>query len=268
MDGEQAEVEPRLRPLQVSEPPFAPTRHIPLTLTSPPVRPPSLALSIKMNFLLYLPALLYLLWTSLGPLPSLPALSLLLLPQLALATPFLHSPASALTYLRTAFNLDRAFLWEWTVNWRWLGEEAFHQKELAGALMVGHVVGLGLVGLSWGEAEGGLLSVIWRGVRSPARAAGRGRPSADREWRGRCKGPAEQSSEADTDGLWSSDRDLHDPLHVQRGRDRLRSLTALPILRLVRAPSRVPPLAGSLRAPPPVSLQATPSAQHPGPANF
>lgn len=134
-----------------------------------------------MNFLLYLPGLCYLLFTSLGPVPSLVPLSLIATTQLALAAPFLTSPASALTYLHTAFNFGREFLWEWTVNWRWLGEEAFHKKELAGGLMLGHLVGIVLLALSWAEAEGGLVEVVWRGVRKPMLPAGRGRPSPDRE---------------------------------------------------------------------------------------
>ncbi len=144
----------------------------------------SLALSIKMNFLLYLPGLAYLLWTSLGPIPSLLPLSLIALPQLALAAPFLSCPALASTYLHTAFNFSREFLWEWTVNWRWLGEEAFHKKELAGGLLVGHAVGLALLAWSWAEGGGGLVEVVLRGVKKPMQPAGRGRPSADREWRG------------------------------------------------------------------------------------
>lgn len=136
-----------------------------------------------MNFLLYLPALLYLLFTSLGPIPSLSPLLCIALPQVILASPFLTTSSSALTYFSTAFNLRREFLWEWTVNWRWLGEEAFAKKELAGGLMLVHLLGLVFLALWWAEKEGGLVTVLLRGLNKPMQPAGRGRPSADREWR-------------------------------------------------------------------------------------
>lgn len=214
-----------------------------------------------MNFLLYLPGLCYLLWTSLGPVPSLLPLALIALPQLALAAPFLASPASALTYAHTAFDFSRAFLWEWTVNWRWLGEDAFHKRELAGGLVLGHLVGLVLLALSWGEVEGGLVEVVWRGVRRPTRPAGRGRPSADREWRGRSGSVAVGGlgRRGLIGGPWLVGcRDLHDPVHVQRAGHRVRPLAALPVLRLVRAPDRVPALAVPVRTLPPVSRPAAP----------
>jgi alpha-1,3-mannosyltransferase len=78
----------------------------------------SLAVSIKMNVLLFAPGLLLLL------LQSSPNLATLIwrlgagcaLPQLVLGAPFLL--AHPVSYLRKAFELDRFFFYEWTVNWK------------------------------------------------------------------------------------------------------------------------------------------------------
>lgn len=78
----------------------------------------SLAVSIKMNVLLFAPGLLLLL---LQASPDLRTVILRLLfgcalPQLLLGIPFLTTyPVS---YLRKAFELDRVFLFEWTVNFK------------------------------------------------------------------------------------------------------------------------------------------------------
>jgi len=78
----------------------------------------SLAVSIKMNVLLFAPGLLLLLLESSG---SLWEVILRLgfccaLPQLILGAPFLVTfPVS---YLRKAFELDRVFFYQWTVNWK------------------------------------------------------------------------------------------------------------------------------------------------------
>lgn len=78
----------------------------------------SLAVSIKMNVLLFAPGLLLLLlqsspnlWTLLWRLGAGCAL-----PQLVLGAPFLL--AHPVSYLRKAFELDRVFFYKWTVNWK------------------------------------------------------------------------------------------------------------------------------------------------------
>jgi alpha-1,3-mannosyltransferase len=78
----------------------------------------SLAVSMKMNVLLFAPGLLLLL---LQASPNLKTVILRLglgcaLPQLILGAPFLTTyPVS---YLRKAFELDRVFFYKWTVNWK------------------------------------------------------------------------------------------------------------------------------------------------------
>ena len=51
-------------------------------------------------------------------------------------------------YLFKAFNLGRTFLWKWTVNWRFVGEEIFLSKEFALRLLLGHALTLVLFGIT------------------------------------------------------------------------------------------------------------------------
>lgn len=135
-----------------------------------------------MNLLLYAPALLYIFFTTLGLVSSLIQIALIVLVQIALAAPFLTNPSNALIYLHTAFNFSREFSWEWTVNWRWLGEEAFSSPELSEGLLALNAFVLVLFGFKWAEKEGGVFRVIWRGMKRPTKGAALSIPSADREF--------------------------------------------------------------------------------------
>lgn len=76
----------------------------------------SFAVSIKMNVLLFAPGLLLLL-LQIGPNLMTVVMRLLFccaVPQLILGAPFLLS--HPISYLRKAFELDRVFFYEWTVN--------------------------------------------------------------------------------------------------------------------------------------------------------
>ena len=42
-------------------------------------------------------------------------------------------------YVSRAFEFSRQFLFKWTVNWRFVGEERFLSKEFAFALLAGHL---------------------------------------------------------------------------------------------------------------------------------
>jgi alpha-1,3-mannosyltransferase len=99
----------------------------------------SMAVSIKMNVLLFAPGLLLLL-LQVGPDAQTVALRLGLgcaLPQLILGAPFLTTyPVS---YLRKAFELDRVFFYKWTVNFKFLPEEVFLSKGWAKILVALHV---------------------------------------------------------------------------------------------------------------------------------
>jgi hypothetical protein len=43
-----------------------------------------------------------------------------------------------------AFDFGRAFLWKWTVNWRFIDEEIFLSREFAWSLLAGHALTLAL----------------------------------------------------------------------------------------------------------------------------
>lgn len=58
--------------------------------------------------------------------------------QLVMAVPFLAKNWQG--YLGRAFELSRQFKFEWTVNWRMLGEEMFLSKQLSLILLVLHVL--------------------------------------------------------------------------------------------------------------------------------
>jgi len=97
----------------------------------------SLAVSIKMNVLLYSPALLLAYLTILGLPHTFVQLSICAGVQVILALPFLAS--HPVNYVIGAFNLGRVFLFEWTVNWRFLPEAVFIARGFHLALLVGHI---------------------------------------------------------------------------------------------------------------------------------
>ena len=78
----------------------------------------SLAVSIKMNVLLFAPGLLLLLLQTSKNLPHVifRLAVFCALPQLILGFPFLTT--FPISYLCKAFELDRVFFYQWTVNWK------------------------------------------------------------------------------------------------------------------------------------------------------
>lgn len=101
----------------------------------------SVAVSIKMNVLLFAPGLLFLL-LQVCPLMTIPRLAICGLTQLILGAPFLlRHPIS---YLRKAFELDRQFFFKWTVNLRFLPEQVFLSKQTAVVLLALHLTLLGI----------------------------------------------------------------------------------------------------------------------------
>lgn len=115
----------------------------------------SLAVSIKMNVLLFAPGLLVVYCASQGPLEIsalrkvghvVGCLSICAFTQLFLGLPFLvHDPAA---YLSKAFELSRVFTFKWTVNYKFLSEQDFQNPQFGMAL-------LGATLLSW-------LVLYWR----------------------------------------------------------------------------------------------------------
>ncbi|KRY33781.1 putative Dol-P-Man:Man(5)GlcNAc(2)-PP-Dol alpha-1,3-mannosyltransferase, partial [Trichinella spiralis] len=75
-----------------------------------------LALSVKMNILLFSPAVAVICLYKRGLQDSCRLFALAFLIQVTLAIPFLHT--NPLGYLRSAFNFGRVFDHRWTVNWQ------------------------------------------------------------------------------------------------------------------------------------------------------
>lgn len=98
----------------------------------------SVAVSVKMNILLYAPGLLLAYLTNLGFKKTILQLVICALVQIIVGLPFLiYFPVN---YIKGAFNLGRVFLYEWTVNWRFLPEYIFLDKKFHIALLMLHVV--------------------------------------------------------------------------------------------------------------------------------
>lgn len=98
----------------------------------------SWGLGIKMSLLLVLPAVGLLLFLGRGLWGSLRLAWLMAQVQLAMAIPFLVTNWRG--YLGRAFELSRQFKFEWTVNWRMLGEDVFLSRPFSLALLASHAV--------------------------------------------------------------------------------------------------------------------------------
>ncbi|KAF2152374.1 glycosyltransferase family 58 protein [Myriangium duriaei CBS 260.36] len=96
----------------------------------------SLGLAVKMSLLLALPAVAVLLYLFQGPWGAVGSLFVMTQYQILVAWPFLVSHPKE--YLAGAFEFSRVFMFKWTVNWRFLGEETFLSKEFSTALLVVH----------------------------------------------------------------------------------------------------------------------------------
>ncbi|KAE8603431.1 hypothetical protein XENTR_v10014338 [Xenopus tropicalis] len=100
----------------------------------------SLAVSVKMNVLLLAPGLLYLLLCRFGLLHSIPKLCICAVLQVLLGLPFLLENPTG--YLIRSFDFGRQFLFQWTVNWRFLPEFVFQHRAFHLALLTAHLATL------------------------------------------------------------------------------------------------------------------------------
>lgn len=98
----------------------------------------SLAVSLKMNVLLYAPALLLSYYYSLGLQGTIIQLFICGIIQLVLGLPFLIS--NPIAYLKGSFDLGRVFLYQWTVNWRFLPETIFLSRYFHISLLILHLL--------------------------------------------------------------------------------------------------------------------------------
>ncbi|KAI0724112.1 mannosyltransferase [Fomitopsis betulina] len=126
------------------------------------------ALSVKMSALLYLPGLLVVLFKRRGLVGTLLHVTVLVSTQIIAGLPFLL--AHPRSYLKYSYEFSRAFLYKWTVNWRFVGEETFLSNWWARGLLAAHIATLVAFGLfKWCRREGGALQVISNGISNPLR---------------------------------------------------------------------------------------------------
>lgn len=107
----------------------------------------SLAVSIKMNILLFAPALLIAYIYNLGIFKTIVQLSICAFVQVLLGLPFIMN--NPISYIRGAFNLGRIFEFKWTVNWRFLPEETFVNPYFHLTLLILHILALIYFATKW-----------------------------------------------------------------------------------------------------------------------
>lgn len=97
----------------------------------------SLAVSVKMNILLYAPCLLIAYLTNLTLKETLINLTVCAVVQIVLALPFLY--VNPLSYIKGSFDFGRVFEHKWTVNYRFLERDLFENSYFHIALLILHV---------------------------------------------------------------------------------------------------------------------------------
>ncbi|KAI8369535.1 glycosyltransferase [Radiomyces spectabilis] len=125
----------------------------------------SLGISIKMNGLLFFPAFGIILWKSLGAYKAIGHLFLMAAIQIGLGYPFVSTYPES--YLSRAFDFNRVFDYQWTVNWRMIDEKYFVSTEFAKLLLAGHVFVLLLyINFIWCKKEGSMMDAFLRGFQT------------------------------------------------------------------------------------------------------
>lgn len=113
----------------------------------------SLAVGVKMAVLLAVPGFFVLVATGSDLGTAISAAISMMGTQILLAIPFLQTNAPG--YLNRAFEFSRQFLFKWTVNWRFVGEETFLSKEFSMTLLAIHALLLILFSLTrWLKISG------------------------------------------------------------------------------------------------------------------
>lgn len=98
----------------------------------------SLGLGVKMTVLLALPAVAVILFLGRGFDPAVRHLVRIAQVQVIIALPFLYK--NIWGYFGRAFEFSRQFLFKWTVNWRFIGEDVFLSKPFAFTLLGFHAI--------------------------------------------------------------------------------------------------------------------------------
>ena len=123
----------------------------------------SIALSIKMNVLLFFPGFGVILWQMNGAYKTIRCLAVMLLIQYLVALPFiLEYPRS---YFNRAFDFGRQFEFIWTVNWKMMPQDLFYSSEFSRTLLVLHMVHLFLFLKKWCLGKG-ILNTFFNGCQS------------------------------------------------------------------------------------------------------
>ncbi|KAI5631218.1 ALG3 protein domain-containing protein [Phthorimaea operculella] len=86
----------------------------------------SLGVSVKMNILLYAPALFFFYLVNLGLVGTIKQLCICALVQLVLGLPFLYG--NPIAYLKGSFDIGRVFNHTWTVNYRFMDVQTFESR--------------------------------------------------------------------------------------------------------------------------------------------
>jgi alpha-1,3-mannosyltransferase len=117
----------------------------------------SVGISIKMNALLYLPGFLIVAYFLVGEnlAKFCAVVAVIPLVQILMGWRFLlvmfddeDAKYIRWTYINQAFNFSRAFLYKWTVNWKFVSEETFLSPGFAKLLLVGNVAVLAVFVIS------------------------------------------------------------------------------------------------------------------------
>ena len=118
----------------------------------------SFGVGTKMSLLLAAPAIGIILVQALPFKRAANALFLMAQVQVTLAVPFM---SHAIGYLTRSFEFSRVFLFKWTVNWRFIGEQMFLSKSFATALTMIHLTLLAsFLWTRWSRPSGLSIPVI------------------------------------------------------------------------------------------------------------
>jgi alpha-1,3-mannosyltransferase len=134
----------------------------------PTIDEASMAISVKMSVLLYLPGLLVILVKGYGISSTIRNVFMMVALQMLLGRRFLTEFPRE--YLNGAFDLSRVFLYKWTVNWRFLNEQTFLSPTFARALLIGHAIVLVVFGFRWSQRDGGVALLLRRALTYPKEA--------------------------------------------------------------------------------------------------
>lgn len=125
----------------------------------------SFGLGVKMTLLLVLPMVGILIFFAKGVFGTITLGGLMAGLQAQLAVPFLTHPGA---YFGRAFEFSRQFLFKWTVNWRFVGEETFLSRAFSTSLLVLHVsVLLTFIFTRWLPPTGKSLGDVLHATFSP-----------------------------------------------------------------------------------------------------